>query len=198
MVEQDSLFYRLEREAYRAGIQARTQEAMKWFRGKVKDLGNVNPYDVLKDPALQKRQRFGIGNMYMYWYDPKHRLTLPFYDSFPLTIMVDAAPGGFYGLNLHYLSPVVRAKFLDKLLETLNNKRYNETTKFKLSYELLKSVQKYKEFKPCFKHYLIKQVDSQIVMVEPPEWEIAIFLPTEKFRKKNKTQVWGNSKRQFS
>ena len=144
---------------------------------------------------LDKRKRFRSGSMFKYFYDPKHREKLPYYDMFPLTIMIEPAPDGFYGLNLHYLSPVVRAKFLDKLLETANNKRYDESTRLKLTYQMMKGVNKFKEFKPCFKHYLTKHVNSQIVMVEPPEWEIAIFLPTEQFAKKSKSHVWGQSKR---
>jgi hypothetical protein len=194
----DSLFDTLEKEAFRAGIQARTTDSRKWFREKVKELGQVNRQGLLKDPALTPRGRFAAGSMFMFFYDPKHRATLPYYDAFPLTIMIEPAPGGFYGLNLHYLSPVVRAKFLDKLMDTANNKRFDETTKLKLNYSLLKSVNKLKEFQPCFKHYLTSQVDSKIVRVEPPEWEIAIFLPTEQFRKKNKTHVWGASKRAFA
>jgi hypothetical protein len=193
-----SLFQELEIAAFRGGIKPRSEESRKWFRNKVKELGQINRQHLLRDQALTKKNRFLAGRMMMFFYDPKHRDTLPFYDAFPLVIMLEPAPGGFYGLNLHYLSPMVRARFLDKLLETTNNKRYDESTRFRLTYQLLKSVRKYKEFQPCFKHYLRKQVDSNIVMVEPPEWEIAIFLPTEQFRKKNKTHVWGNSKRQFS
>ena len=195
----DSLFDTLQRDAYRAGVQARTDDARDWFRGKVKELGNVNRQKLLKDPALTQlsARRPLIGQMYMYFYDPKHRETLPFYDAFPLILMVGPAKGGFYGLNLHYLSPVVRAKFLDKLSETLNNKKYDETTRYKLSYQLLNGVKKYREFGPCFKHYLTNHVDSKIVRVEPSEWEIAIWLPTEQFRGKNKSHVWGNSRKQF-
>jgi hypothetical protein len=130
-------------------------------------------------------------------YDPKHRKTLPYYDSFPLIIAVERAPKGFYGLNLHYLSPVLRAKFLDKLMENTNNRKFDETTRMTLNYQALKSVGKLKEFAPCFKHYLTNHVDSNIVMVEAPEWEIAIFLKTESFKKKSKSHVWGQSRRSY-
>ena len=107
--------------------------------------------------------------------------------------MVERAPGGFYGLNLHYLKPKTRALFLDKLTATLTNDKYDESTRFRARYNLLSSVRKYKEFEPCFKHYLSSQIDSKIVLVQPPEWEIAIFLPTEQFMKAKKTEVWQKS-----
>lgn len=188
-----SLLYRLEQEAFRAGIQARTDEARDWFRAKVKQLGKINRQQLLQDEALIRKSRTMMGHMYMYYYDPKHRETLPYYDAFPLTIMVERAPGGFYGLNLHYLKPNTRAIFLDKLTDTLTNDKYDETTRFRARYNLLSSVRKFKEFQPCFKHYLSSQIDSKIVLVQPPEWEIAIFLPTEQFVKAKKTQVWQKS-----
>jgi len=188
-----SLLYRLEQEAFRAGIQARTDEAREWFKVKVKQLGKINRQQLLRDEALIRKSRTMMGHMYMYYYDPKHRETLPYYDAFPLTIMVERAPGGFYGLNLHYLKPNTRAIFLDKLTDTLSNDNYDETTRFRARYNLLSSVRKFKEFQPCFKHYLSSQIDSKIVLVQPPEWEIAIFLPTEQFVKAKKTQVWQKS-----
>jgi len=188
-----SLLYRLEQEAFRAGIQARTDEAREWFKVKVKQLGKINRQQLLRDEALIRKSRTMMGHMYMYYYDPKHRETLPYYDAFPLTIMVERAPGGFYGLNLHYLKPNTRAIFLDKLTDTLSNEKYDETTRFRARYNLLSSVRKFKEFQPCFKHYLSSQIDSKIVLVQPPEWEIAIFLPTEQFVKAKKTQVWQKS-----
>jgi hypothetical protein len=188
-----SLLYRLEQEAFRAGIQARTDDARDWFRVKVKQLGKINRQQLLKDEALIRKSRTMMGHMYMYFYDPKHRETLPYYDAFPLTVMVERAPGGFYGLNLHYLKPTTRALFLDKLTDTLTNEKYDESTRFRARYNLLSSVRKFKEFQPCFKHYLSSQIDSKIVLVQPPEWEIAIFLPTEQFMKAKKTEVWQKS-----
>ena len=36
------LFDKLEREAFRGGIQARTKESMRWFRTRVSQIKNVN------------------------------------------------------------------------------------------------------------------------------------------------------------
>lgn len=190
-----SLFQKLEAEAYRKGLTARSEEARKWFRAQIKAMGQINRNKLLKDSYLEPKPRALPGRMYMYFYDPKHADTLPYYDKFPLTLMVQPAPGGFYGLNLHYLNPLVRAKLLDKLMATANNQRFDETTKLKLNYNLLSSVRKYREFQPCFKHYLLDHVESRMVQVHPPEWDIAIFLPTEQFEKRNKRYVWNESKK---
>jgi hypothetical protein len=129
----------------------------------------------------------------MFFYDPKHKAVLPFYDRFPLVIMIDKAPGGFYGLNLHYLNPNLRAKFFDNLLSFANNDKYDDTTKIKLSYELLSKSSKLGPFKPCFKHYLTSHIKSSIAEVPSSEWEIAVFLPTEQFKGSDKYKVWNDS-----
>jgi hypothetical protein len=38
---------------------------------------------------------------------------------------------------------------------------------------------------------------KKVVPIEENEQEIAIFLPTEKFKKTGKAQVWSDSKRKF-
>ena len=192
-----SLFDTLQANAQRAGIKSRTEQSRNWFRKKVKELGDVNPRKVLKDDALDPVSNEIAGNMYMYFYDPKYKLELPYYDRFPLTIMVEPAPGGFYGLNLHYLAPGVRARFLDALMETAP-KKPTDKSRLKLRYDLLKSTRKYKEFEPCFKHYLTNKIQGRLVRVPMTEWEIAIFLPTEQFKKVKAETVWRYSRKQYT
>ena len=191
-----SLFDKLESEAFRKGLQARTKEASDWFEKNVAKLGPQNK-SILKDEALTTKNKPFIGDMIMYTYDPKLKQTLPYYDKFPLTIMVGPAKDGFYGINLHYLPPKVRAIFLDHLNDTATNQKFNATTRFKITYQLLKATKKYKYFKPCFKHYLTKHVSSNIMKVNASEWNIAIFLETAKFKKKSTSYVWADSRRQY-
>ena len=192
-----SLFDTLQAGAQRAGIQARTKESQNWFRKKVAELGDVRPQKLLKDDALDPTNKQLAGSMYMYFYDPKYKMELPYYDRFPLTIMVDKAEGGFYGLNLHYLAPGVRARFLDELMKTAPKKISDSTRLMKMRYDLLKDVKKYKEFQPCFKHYLVDKIKGRPVRVPMTEWEIAIFLPTEQFKKVKKESVWRYSRKQY-
>jgi len=192
-----SLFDTLQAGAFRAGIQARTRESNLWFQKNVKKLGTVSRTALLKDDALDPQSKFIAGNMYMYFYDPKFKDELPYYDRFPLSIMVEPAKGGFYGLNLHYLAPGVRARFLDELMNTAP-KNITDRSRLKLRYNLLQGVKKYKEFKPCFKHYLMNHVESKMVRVPMTDWEIAIFLPTEQFKKVKSQSVWRYSRKQYA
>ena len=143
-----NLFQKLEFEAFRAGINPRTKEAQDWFRKKAQSMRRINRQDLLQDEQVKlvNRQNPLIGSMNMFFYDPKHKETLPYYDRFPLAIIVKPAPGGFYGLNLHYLPNVLRAKFLDALLEITNNNKYDESTRFGVTLKLLQSSSKMRFF----------------------------------------------------
>ena len=189
-----SLFDTLQAQAYRAGVQARTTRSQRWFKSKVQDLKIPGRRALLKDDRLEQTDRTIWGHMYMYFYDPKLKQELPYYDRFPLTIAVQPAPGGFYGLNLHYLNYNVRAKFLDALMETAPG-NMTDRSRLRMRYDLLAKTRKYKEFKPCFKHYLTNHVKSRFARVPMSEWEIAIFLPVEEFKKSDKRKVWSDSLR---
>ena len=193
-----SLFDTLQAQAFRAGVSPRTKESQQWFQRNVKKLSDVNRKQLLQDNALDTVNIPKTGDMIMYFYDPKYKAELPYYDRFPLTIMVEPAKGGFYGLNLHYLSPAVRARFLDELMK-LAPKNMNDTTRLqRMRYKTLTGVRKYKEFEPCFKHYLMEHVKSKMVRVPMTEWEIAIFLPTEEFKKVKAESVWRYSRKQYA
>jgi len=189
------LFQTLELAAFRKGITPRSAESRAWFRKQAAALGKVNRSQLMNEPELKLTGKQIPGGMFMFFYDPKTKDTLPYYDSFPLTIIVDKAPGGFTGLNLHYLPMVLRAKFLDALMEITDDKKYDDNTKFNLSYSMLKRATSMKYFKPCFKRYLMSNVRSRFALVPAPEWEIATFLPTQDFQKSGKSTVWADSRR---
>ena len=186
------LFDKWEQEAFRAGIPARTKESMAWFRSQVSGI-KVSRAGLINQGPTRARQVYG--NMYHFQYDPKLKKELPYYDRFPLCIPVQKADKGFHGMNLHYLHPVIRANFLDALMDLTNNDKYDRTTRMQLTYKLLKGSQNLRWFKPCFKHYLSSHIKSKLLLIEAQDWEIAIFLPTDSFRKVGKQTVWSNSRK---
>ena len=188
-----NLFQRLSQQAFRAGITPRTKESRAWFQKKASNLRSINREKLMQEKELRSGRKQIIGSMQMFMYDPKLKDELPYYDAFPLEIVVDSAPGGFYGLNIHYLPPILRAKFLDALMGIVGSD-VSDRTKFELSYEMLKKSSKLRYFKPCFKHYLNEHVKSRFSEVPAPEWEIATFLPTADFRKANRSKVYYDSR----
>jgi hypothetical protein len=188
-----NIFNRLEIQAFRAGITPRTKESRAWFQKKAKNLRSINREELMKEDPLKRRNESVVGGMYMFFYDPKHKKTLPYYDTFPLVIVIGPAKGGFLGLNLHYLPPILRAKFLDALMD-IAGQNITPSSKFKLTYNFMKKASKMKYYKPCLKHYLDKHVQSKFALVPATEWEIATFLPTADFRKANNQKVYYDSR----
>jgi hypothetical protein len=194
-----SLFTKLTKEAFAAGINPRTKESREWFTERVKTLraGKIDRRKLMRDELLTMTNRERIGQMLMFFYDPKTKETLPYYDRFPLIVVVGPAEGGFYGLNLHYLPPVLRAKMLDGLLDATTNSRFDDTTRFKIKYATLQRMSKMRWYKPCFKHYLDAHVQSRFALVNANEWEVATFLPTASFKGATVNQVYRESRRKI-
>lgn len=197
-----SLFDTLSKEFAKSpsGPMMLTSKSRKWFTSRVKQLGDINRTSLLDDRELTTKSTPTVGHMFMFVYDPKHKKTLPYYDKFPLIIMVDVdeKKQGFYGLNLHYLNPKLRAAFLDALHDSYGStKGFTSNTRVRATYSMLKNASNLREFKPCFKHYLFDHVQSKFAKVDSPDWEIAIFLPTENFEKASKNQVWSESRKKI-
>ena len=176
-----------------AGAKARA--AGDWFREKVRQAGASARMKAVTPNQLLRRQpddNILLGKMFFYKYDPKFAKKLPYWDMYPLVFPFERAPGGFYGLNLHYIPPRDRAVLMDNLNQYASNNKYDQTTRLELSYRLLK---RYGRAVPCVKRYLGDRIVSQTVRIDADEWEVAIFLPVERFQKASKGTVWADSRR---
>lgn len=178
-------------------MPARSEDARNWFRDKAQETratGQARPEQILRT-SQNKVTRVMPGRMYHFFYDPKTKEQLPYYDMFPLIFMVKKAPGGFYGLNMHYLPPALRAKLMDGLYEFSSDSRYDENTRLRLSYQMLSGASKLRWYKPCFKRYLYNHVESKFIEIQPTEWDIALMLPTQRFAYAGKQKVWADSRK---
>lgn len=122
-----------------------------------------------------------IGKMYFFYYDPKHKATLPMYDKFPLVLPIEMYNDGFLGLNLHYLNQGARKMLLERLMQYRNNPIMDETTKLRMSYSLLSGTKTMKLAEPCIKRYLYGHVRSEFIEITAGEWDKAMALPVESF-----------------
>ena len=176
---------------------AKARAAGNWFREKVKQASASARMRAVTPRQLLKRQEASdteLGQMLFYKYDPKFAKKLPYWDMYPLVFPFEKAKGGFYGLNLHYIPPRERAVLMDELNSYVTNKKYDATTRLKLSYDLLKG---FGRAVPCVKRYLGTNVRSNTVRIDADEWEIAIFLPVERFQKEKARVVWNDSKKYY-
>lgn len=160
------------------------KEATAWLRSTIKEA--VTGKQNLKSTVE-------IGRMYIFNYDPKTKDKLPYYDRYPLVFPIEGYKDGFLGINLHYLPPMLRAKLLDALYDTINNKKFDETTKLRVSYNILNGATKFRYFKPCIKRYLFSHVRSRFKEIESNEWNKAILLPTQRFEKASENKVYQDS-----
>jgi hypothetical protein len=135
--------------------------------------------------------------MYYFYYDPKTKDKLPYYDKFPLVLPIQLYPDGFLGLNLHYIHPKQRIILLDKLSEHATDNRFDAQTKLRLNYQMLAAFSKAYEATPCIKRYLGSHVQSRFVEIPADEWDIAALLPVEQFEKATKHKVWADSRKKF-
>lgn len=191
------LYKQLAAGAYDAVGTKFSAESAKWFFNKIKYINQANSKtfviaDINKEGVVPDETNIGIGNMYTYVYDAKHRKTLPYFDRLPLIFMIERYDDGFLGMNLHYLPPKVRALFMIRLLDFANNRRFDNTTKLKLSYQLLKAAAGTNALKPCIKRYLLDHVRSRMLYIPAKEWEAAIYLRTQAFTK-SFNKVWKDS-----
>ncbi len=160
-------------------IPARTQQARDWYRS------TAASYKQVRESKLRAGERLTKtilpGQMYMYSYDPKWKDTLPMYDRFPVIFPFRVQSDRFWAINLHYLPHHKRAVLMDSLYDITNNKRFDESTKLRLSYGVLNRAAKFRYFKECVKQYLFSHAQGSFIYVYPSEWDIALFLPLEKF-----------------
>jgi hypothetical protein len=86
---------------------------------------------------------------------------------------------------------------LDKLSSYSSNKRYDASTKLKLSYDLLKRAAKAYEMNPCIKRYLASHVQSRFIEISADEWDIAALIPGNNFVGASNQKVWTESANKF-
>ena len=179
--------------------------AIDWYRENVDELMQLTPRNVInpeKDKLIgysvaTRNALMWIGKMFFLFYNPKNKLTLPYYDKFPLVMPIHTYSNGFLGLNFHYLSPPQRSILLENLLTLRNNQEMDETTRIRLKYGILKKTAKYKHHKPTIKRYLTQHIKGRLLPVEPENWMTSILLPVAQFENATDQTVWNESKRKI-
>lgn len=190
-----TLLQRITESLAKEGLKPRTNAARDWLRSKVKEL-KPSPQRLMNDRE-RLRDSSIIGKMYFYFYDPKTKDKMKYYDRFPLVIPIENYKDGFLGLNLHYIHPRQRIILLDKLSATASNKSFDERTKLKISYAYLAAASKAFEATPCIKRYLFNHIESRFLEITANEWDIAVMLPVESFVGASTSKVYSDSRKKF-
>ena len=160
-----------------------------WFRDKIKEFGTPKAMQLIRDGKQASRPFFG--NLNMFFYDPKFKKTLPYYDRFPLVLPIERYSDGFLGINLHYLPIPLRIRLLDELMDYSTDTNFDSKTKINANYSKLKNV---KLLKPTLKRYLAGKVKSRFRRVDADEFTVATLLPVQRFSKSSAAKVWNDSR----
>lgn len=169
-------------------------KSLKWFTSKINNLKNPRALaNQIKKETGRNTNRFLIGGLYFFYYSAKYDDRLPYWDAFPLVLPLERYGDGFLGMNLHYLPPRIRAGFMDKLMNFAIYDDNDEIKRLRVTYDIVSASRRYKEFRPCVKRYLYKNIASKLLKVEPNEWETAVFLPVHQFQKAKVNEVWRDS-----
>ena len=186
-----SIISKVRDELQTKGYAIKSQQSRDWMRKQFRSV-TMQPA-MLKESGYEQKGNVKHGRMYFYHYDPKFKHVLPFYDRFPLTIILERYNDGFLGLNLHYFPPKYRIALLDRLYMFTNNNKFDESTRFKMTYRMLNSIKKTRVAKPCVKRYLYAHMRSKFIEIPSRDWELATYLPVEQFKKVKKSVIYKNT-----
>lgn len=199
-----SFLKRIRDRFKREGGSKVARDSGNWFADKIKNMKNPRSEKSKGASAknfreLNSRLRSSAansikpGSIVTYNYQAKLDGILPYWDRFPLVIVIDVNKDGWFGMNLHYLPPETRALLLDKLSKFWTDTRMDDKTRLRVTYRTLKASTKYREVQPCLKRYLTTQVRSKVFFIPAEEMEQIIFLPYESFKGASSNRVWEDS-----
>jgi len=185
---------KLGEEFAKTGFKPMGDDSLRWLRNKIAEIRSPAFISAqMANEKSRKASKLSIGRLYGFYYDPKGKESLPYYDTFPMVIVLDTHDDGFMGLNLHYLPYQYRVAFLKKLMNYAVLGQDNEIERLRVSYDILNASKRLKEFKPCLKKYLYGHVKSRLLAIQSEEYQIAALLPLQQFRKTTAGHVWAES-----
>ncbi len=164
-------------------------KSTQWYRDKIAEFGKPGAMDLIRDGKRDNAPFYGRLNMF--FYDPKYKKTLPYYDTFPLVLPLENYPDGFLGINLHYLPMTLRLQLLDRLVDYSNNTKFDESTRLAVDYSKLKKINM---IKPTLKRYLAGRVKTQFRRIDADEFTVAALLPVQRFKKASASEVYKDSR----
>ena len=196
----ESLLERLESETP-SELRERSLESLRFFQQRVRNL-KLTAEGFYRQSDLNKANKLLEGRMYTFFYDAKTKKKLPYWDRFPLVILLELRQDGFTGLNLHYLPPRYRVRLLYELYKYVildDDAEADEgmRMKIKMTYQLLTGISKLKMFRPCFKRYLTHRIDGRALEITPEYWDVMSMLPTAQWQKEGAMTVYSESIRKI-
>ena len=161
-----------------------------WFKDKIAEFGKPGALDLIRDGKRSRTPFYGRLNMF--FYDPKLKAKLPYYDRFPLVLPLERYSDGFLGINFHYLPIPLRIRLLDRLVDFSSNTKFDESTKLNVSYTGVKDI---RLVKPTLHRYLSGRVKTDFRRIDADEFTVATLLPVQRFSKASAAEVYRDSRK---
>lgn len=177
----------------------KVKKQKKWFDDQVKSMATkkITPNRVMLEEGMHLTSTLTPGKLFFFYYDPKHKETLPYYDQFPLVIPFAKEKGAFRGLNLHYLDYQMRMALFNELLKVTGNQKLTPSSKIKYSWGIVKNMAKLAPAQACVKMYLDNHVVQPFCEIPHEFWHTAMMLPVQRFVGSSKESIWAEAKRKY-
>ena len=170
--------------------QGSTTKSASWYKNAISSIGEkITANKLMSQGKLTARPNIGLLNLF--FYDPKYKETLPYYDTFPLVLPLEAIKGGFSGLNFHYLAPATRLRLLENMQRYATSPKL-DVARFDVSWNRVKNIPL---AKATIKKYLYKHVRSSFLRIDLQQAAIACYLPVQQFQKRPAASVYAASRR---
>jgi hypothetical protein len=169
--------------------QGGVRKSANWYKKSVQSIA-----DTITARKLMNRGKLtskpNVGRLNMFFYDPKLKKTLPYYDTFPLVLPLEPIKGGFMGMNFHYLPYMLRFRMLERMQKFADGGLSGKTL-MNVNYDGVKNIP---IVKPTIKKYLYGHVRSNFLRIDFDEAALAVYLPVQQFKKASESQVWKESR----
>ena len=190
-LKKESFFQKAHKQAKQMGMIERTKMSREWYHNYALEFGtNFRSMEMLREGG-RRISDMRLGRMYFFRYRPIASYVTPLagdsdniYDEFPLLFMLYEDADNFSGINFHYLSPKLRAVLLGRMYEYLINQDFTDRTKLfaKKFRNVIKTNKRFRHAKVAYRQYRPEQIKSKVLQVHPLDWDLAITVPTERFK----------------
>ncbi len=182
-LQEESFFQKAHKEAKQMGIIGRNELARRWYHDYALEQGlDFRSLEMIREGGRRIKD-LRLGRMYFFRYEPVAGYKYN-YDAFPLVFMLYEDPDNFSGINFHYLSPKLRAILLGHMFTFFTDQDFtNRTRLFARKFmQVIQTNKRFRHAKAIFKNYRPENIQSKIIQVHPLDWELAIMVPTERFK----------------
>jgi len=182
-LQEETFFQKAHKTAKKSGIIERSEMSRSWYHDYALEQGLDYRSLKMMQSGGRRIKDMRLGRMYFFRYEPIAGYKYN-YDAFPLVFMLYEDPDNFSGINFHYLSPKLRAILLGHMLNFLSDQDFSNRTRLfaRKFMQIIKTNKRFRHAKAIFKNYRPEHIQSKVIQVHPLDWELAIMVPTERFK----------------